>query len=247
MEVDWETFEPTHDRFVEKGTFGSIYTCHGYAVKIPNMTYSFPEYVKREIEIWKDLDHPNIIKYITHFLCSDMFQKIPCIVMEYAPQGDLFQYIGTKGIVMFKIFTQLASALMYLHDRDIVHLDCKLENILVMDDQETIKLCDFGNAIHLCNIPPLVHPGSAEYAAPEWAAGSRVHISKAMDVWSFGVILYIFITEQYPVFPDPCMTAVPALFVPLLQKIFQIDPAKRPTIKECYEFFRIEKERSVIV
>jgi serine/threonine protein kinase len=69
-------------------------------------------------------------------------------VLEYAPGGDLFDYIFAVGsgfpenIARF-YFKQLFSALEFLHDNKVVHRDMKLENLL-LDKDFNLKLADFG-------------------------------------------------------------------------------------------------------
>ncbi|KAK2600004.1 serine/threonine protein kinase [Conoideocrella luteorostrata] len=75
---------------------------------------------------------------------------IPMSVIELAPTGDLFHYLGaerymSKGKAR-RIFEQLPQDIKYLHERDIVHRDIKPENILVMSDDLHVKVADFGLA-----------------------------------------------------------------------------------------------------
>jgi serine/threonine-protein kinase CHEK2 len=89
------------------------------------------------------------------------------------------------------------------HERNIVHRDIKPENILLVDKNLHVKLADFGLAkiigeesftTTLCGTP--------SYVAPEILADSRNRkYTKAVDVWSLGVVLYICLCG-FPPFSD---------------------------------------------
>ena len=93
--------------------------------------------------------------------------------MEYIGQNSLFTFLKTvpnrrlcEGDCV-KIGLQILQALKYLHDKEIIHRDIKLENILV-DERMNIKLIDFGFSI--CIAPEKtvsVFCGTPSYMAPE--------------------------------------------------------------------------------
>jgi serine/threonine protein kinase len=154
---------------------------------------------KREIEIMKLLNHPNIVKLI------DVFEKkeegTTFLVVEYVAGGELFDYIVANGMVKEKearqFFRQIISAVEYCHANLIVHRDLKPENLL-LDGDGNIKISDFG----LSNI---MEPGklldsfcgSPLYAAPEILLAER-YIGPPVDVWSMGVILYALLCGHLP-------------------------------------------------
>lgn len=85
----------------------------------------------------------------------------------------------------------MLEAISYLHEREIIHQDLKLENILVSEDNQ-IKLIDFG----LCNrLKPgtnyafmEIKVGTHGYQAPEVLNGS--YVTTAIDMWAYGILLY---------------------------------------------------------
>lgn len=93
--------------------------------------------VKREIETMKKINHINIINFIKKIENNDSVN----IVMEYGGTNTLKQYLQDKkekGVKLYEleskgIFRQLVSAIAYLHNLDLVHLDLKLENILLLE------------------------------------------------------------------------------------------------------------------
>jgi calcium-dependent protein kinase len=98
---------------------------------------------------------------------------------------------------------QLLSALVYLHDNYIVHLDIKLENIVFLekcqneDDKIYIKLIDFGCAKTFTPFKKKKAKisGTLSYIAPECLQG---YYSEKCDIWSSGVLLYILLSGVSP-------------------------------------------------
>lgn len=92
--------------------------------------------------------HPNIVLLVG--ICS-----IPpnlAIVTEYIQRGSLYDLLHKKKVSLTesdrrKLVRQVLSSIAFLHEHDIVHRDIKSHNFLV-DDNLTVKLCDFGLARH---------------------------------------------------------------------------------------------------
>uniref|UniRef100_A0A3Q3X1H6 non-specific serine/threonine protein kinase n=1 Tax=Mola mola TaxID=94237 RepID=A0A3Q3X1H6_MOLML len=98
--------------------------------------------LKREIEIMRGLQHPNIVQLFDSFET----QTEVVVVTEYA-EGQLFQILMDDGNLpesqVREIACQLISALYYLHSHRILHRDMKPQNIL-LGKSGVVKLCDFG-------------------------------------------------------------------------------------------------------
>ena len=106
-----------------------------------------------EIEILKNLDHPDIVRIIEFYNTDESYY----IISEYCPGGELFEKINeifseTQIAVMFR---QILSGLAYLHSNNIIHRDLKLENILIKEIEKSketnedlfvLKIIDFGTA-----------------------------------------------------------------------------------------------------
>ncbi|CAK6440267.1 unnamed protein product [Pipistrellus nathusii] len=161
------------------------------------------KFLPREIEILTMLNHRSIVKTYEIFETSD--GKV-YIIMELGVQGDLLEFIKTRGALheddARKKFHQLSSAIKYCHDLDIVHRDLKCENLL-LDKDYNIKLSDFGFAKRCLRddngrlILSKTFCGSAAYAAPEVLQGIPYQ-PKVYDIWSLGVILYIMVCGSMP-------------------------------------------------
>lgn len=92
------------------------------------------------------IKHPYIVKMIDAFETA----KEIILVLEYVNGVSLYQYLKSKptkrGIdeeVARRFFRQICEAIKYLHGKNIVHRDLKMENIIV-DDRNNAKLIDFG-------------------------------------------------------------------------------------------------------
>mmetsp|Transcript_13620 Transcript_13620/g.17639 ORF Transcript_13620/g.17639 Transcript_13620/m.17639 type:complete len:589 (+) Transcript_13620:83-1849(+) len=237
------------------GAFGkvkhatNVVTGHRVAIKILNrnkiMNLDMGEKVKREINILKKCTHPHIIRlYEVIDTPSDIF-----VVMEYVPNGELFDYIVSKGRLSpdeaRHFFHQLVSGIEYCHYHSIVHRDLKPENLL-LDADNNLKIADFGLSNTMRDGQFLrTSCGSPNYAAPEVISGN-LYAGPEVDVWSIGVILYALLCGSLP-FDDEL---VPNLFkkiksgmysLPshlssasrdLIPRMLMVDPMKRITIPE---------------
>ncbi|ETW08923.1 TKL/LISK/LISK-DD1 protein kinase [Aphanomyces invadans] len=130
-------------------------------------------------------------------------------VFEYIPGGDLTRALATLSWSQrAQVALDIASALAYLHDNDIVHRDVKCANILLHEDCRA-RLCDFGfarrlddDATSLAGEPPcgprrkrcMTVCGTDVYMAPELYFDEP--FDERVDVFSFGVVLIELITRQ---------------------------------------------------
>jgi NIMA (never in mitosis gene a)-related kinase len=97
---------------------------------------------KHEITMLRQLNHPNITRYVDHFEYNGSL----FIVMEFANGGDLMGKIQARKGVRFSeaevmhYFLQICLALMYLHEKRILHRDLKTANIFLTKN-DIIKAC----------------------------------------------------------------------------------------------------------
>ncbi|XP_059095436.1 serine/threonine-protein kinase par-1-like [Tigriopus californicus] len=201
------------------------------------------EKVHREVEVMKLLDHPNIIK-LYQVMTSE--SKI-YIVSEYAPKGEIFDYIAEYGRMSEQLarrkFWQIIQAVDYCHQRRVVHRDLKAENLL-LDADMNIKVADFGFSNFFKSEDWLTTwCGSPPYAAPEVFEGKK-YKGPEIDIWSLGVVLYVLVCGALPFeAPDPpslrdrvvrgtfkIPTYMSNECASLIQKMLVRDPKKRYTI-----------------
>ncbi|KIJ51156.1 hypothetical protein M422DRAFT_58800 [Sphaerobolus stellatus SS14] len=162
----------------------------------------------REASLCLLLHHP----YICGMRELIVHQHHYYMVTEYVNGGQMLDYIISHGRlrerVARKFARQIGSALEYCHKNNVVHRDLKIENILI-SHTGNIKIIDFGLS-NLYN--PASHLstfcGSLYFAAPELLL-AKVYAGPEVDVWSFGVVLYVLVCGKVP-FDDQSMPALHA-------------------------------------
>ncbi|KAI9473555.1 MAG: kinase-like domain-containing protein [Benjaminiella poitrasii] len=160
--------------------------------------------VEREISVLKTLNHPYIVKLYNVIET----EKYIGIILEYASGGELFEYILAHRYLKEKdakkFFAQLTSSVQYMHKRNVVHRDLKLENLL-LDKNRNIVVTDFGFANQFSSEDDLMATtcGSPCYAAPELVVNAGLYAGSAVDIWSCGVILYAMLCGFLPFDDDP--------------------------------------------
>ncbi|KDQ50321.1 hypothetical protein JAAARDRAFT_42206 [Jaapia argillacea MUCL 33604] len=162
----------------------------------------------REAALSMLLHHP----YICGMREMIIHQHHYYMVFEYVNGGQMLDYIISHGRlrerVARKFARQIGSALEYCHRNNVVHRDLKIENILI-SQTGNIKIIDFG----LSNLFDPAHHlgtfcGSLYFAAPE-LLNAKVYTGPEVDVWSFGVVLYVLVCGKVP-FDDQSMPALHA-------------------------------------
>ncbi|CAI7628104.1 unnamed protein product [Penicillium bialowiezense] len=129
------------------------------------------------------------------------------MLFEYVNGGQMLDYIISHGKLKEKqarkFARQIASALDYCHRNSIVHRDLKIENILISKTGD-IKIIDFGLS-NLFSPRSLLKTfcGSLYFAAPELLQ-ARQYTGPEVDVWSFGIVLYVLVCGKVP-FDDQSM------------------------------------------
>ncbi|XP_072524057.1 testis-specific serine/threonine-protein kinase 6-like [Salminus brasiliensis] len=152
----------------------------------------------RELAILKIVRHPHIIQVHEIF---DMPNGQLFIVMEAAAMDLLRKILELHHIPINQArtwFSQLLSAVVYLHQQNIAHRDLKCQNVLLSADGQ-VKLTDFGLGCISRGFPFLsrTYFGTRHYSASEVLL-NRPYDPKKCDVWSLGVILYVMVTGSMP-------------------------------------------------
>jgi serine/threonine-protein kinase len=152
----------------------------------------------REAGIGEKLNHPKVMRVYGGEKRSRIY-----MVMEWC-EGRLLRQILNEGPVSqdraIRIAAAVLEALEYIHQNGVVHRDLKPENIMV-DDQDNIKLIDFGIAsdsaarrLTYANFTATL--GTPDYISPEQVKGKRG--DGRSDIYAVGVILYEMLTGKLP-------------------------------------------------
>ena len=176
-------------------------------------------------------------------------------ILEFQPNKTLNELISNRyslyEIEIKHYCYELLLAIEYLHNRNIIHRDIKLSNVLLSDKME-VKLCDFGLAIGNNSITNKTICGTPNYIAPEILNYKNgTNYSFEIDIWAFGIILYSLFYKKTPfesqekgktkkniqnvIYKFPENNQVSEDAKDLMRSIFVKEPSLRPTIKEIKE------------
>ena len=175
-----------------KGAFGSVFralnmgtgeTVAVKQVRLADLPKSELRVITLEIDLLKNLDHPNIVKY-RGFVKSAASLNI---ILEYCENGSLHSISKNFGKFPENLvgiyMSQVLHGLLYLHEQGVIHRDIKGANILTTK-QGLVKLADFGVATRTTTF----HESSV-VGTPYWMAPEVIELSgatTASDIWSLG-------------------------------------------------------------
>ncbi|CAK0824387.1 unnamed protein product [Prorocentrum cordatum] len=241
---------------VGQGTLGTVFKALDqrsgqiFAVKEvridPHLTEEqrFKSELQNEINMLRDLKHPNIVSYLGH----DEINSRLYIYLEYMPGGSVAHVLSQFGAFDESLIASrgrgLLAGLEYLHTCEpvVLHRDIKGANILLGVDG-LIKLADFGCSKRTQDTMARTCKGSVPWMAPEVIMQSG--IGRRSDIWSFGCVIIematarapwgpfdnqvaamrkIAMTEETPGFPDSLSEGCQDFIVQCTQR----DKSKRP-------------------
>ena len=164
-----------------------------YCVKRPKKdmrsSEAYMNLFRKEFELGIELEHPNIVRYFAY----DEDEQGPFIRMDYI-DGDSLEAFVAQHPDYFKdkghrkqFCDELFSALDYLHDKKMLHLDLKPSNILITNKGHHVKLIDLGFGWSESYLHDLGF--TRDYCAPEQQTAKTELFGPATDIYALGKIL----------------------------------------------------------
>ncbi|KAL4227083.1 Serine/threonine-protein kinase Nek4 [Mactra antiquata] len=218
---------------------------------------------EQEAKLLSKLKHPNIVSY------KDSFEKegFLYIAMQFCEGGDLYNKLKEqKGTLLderqlVEWFVQIAMALQYMHERNILHRDLKTQNIF-LTKSKIIKVGDLGIARVLDNSSDMATTliGTPYYMSPELF--SNKPYNHKSDVWALGCCVYEMMTLKHAFNAKDMnslvykilrgkMPPMPKQYgqelVALIRSMLHQDPAKRPTVNRILRDPYIKKNIAIFL
>ena len=162
--------------------------------------------IHKEVLIHRNCHHKNIPGIYGFYPIGDNYS---CMMIEFNKYGDLESFkrkILKRACLSETFLCYLAGgiieALLYINKKKIIHMDIKQQNILI-DDFLNVKVTDYSVSIYFGdkkNNIDLPMVGTCYYMSPEVIVQKKILISEAskIDIYSFGVLLYLLAFNDYP-------------------------------------------------
>jgi serine/threonine protein kinase len=190
---------------LENGDFVAI-----KQVSLENIPQEDLNIIMQEIDLLKNLNHKNIVKYLGSLKTKSHLH----IILEYVENGSLANIIKPNKFGPFPeslvavYIAQVLEGLVYLHEQGVIHRDIKGANILTTKEG-LVKLADFGVATKLTEADINTH---SVVGTPYWMAPEVIEMSgvcAASDIWSVGCTVIELLTCAPPYYD---LQPMPALF-----------------------------------
>jgi len=198
---------------VGRGGMGVVYCARDkrlkrqVAIKVLPPELAFRADIKsrflREAETAAQLNHPNIVPIYT----VEERANLVYFVMAFIAGENLGTHLGHTGAMppvdVRRILREVADALAYAHQRNVIHRDIKPDNILLDSDSGRAMVTDFGIARALTDSGDSrltatgMAIGTPAFMSPEQSAGDRA-IDGRSDLYSLGVVGYQMLCGQLP-------------------------------------------------
>ena len=200
------------------------------------------KFFKEEVDLLSKLDDPGIVRCYDYFTTEHNLY----IVLEGCEKGSLWHltvenldYVQKNALYYGY---QIASALVYCHQRRIAHLDIKPSNLFV-NKYDKVKLGDFGTSVYLPENQEKIskRAGTRFYMAPEVLTGPYDPFKA--DIYSFGITLFLMLKKVGPTSTFDCQYFHKIVMEGclelgeigiIIQQCIQLNPDDRPDAMTLY-------------
>ncbi|CAN4090277.1 unnamed protein product [Withania somnifera] len=242
---------------LENGDFVAI-----KQVSLENIAQEDLNIIMQEIDLLKNLNHKNIVKYLGSLKTkTHLF-----IILEYVENGSLANIVKPNKFGPFPeslvavYISQVLEGLVYLHEQGVIHRDIKGANILTTKEG-LVKLADFGVATKLTEADVNTH---SVVGTPYWMAPEVIEMSgvcAASDIWSVGCTvielltcvppyydlqpmpaLFRIVQDDHPPIPDSLTPSI----TDFLRQCFKKDARQRPDAKTLLSHPWIQNSRRAL-
>eukprot|EP00475_Leptophrys_vorax_P030033 TRINITY_DN4464_c0_g1_i1.p1 TRINITY_DN4464_c0_g1~~TRINITY_DN4464_c0_g1_i1.p1 ORF type:complete len:762 (+),score=189.02 TRINITY_DN4464_c0_g1_i1:37-2322(+) len=185
------------------GSFGCVYDCgNGRVVKVLYpMNRDAADQIVKELEIWKDWNHPNIVQFISlvpHLRNWGFEDKLGISVAFMMTKMDmtLRDFLAKNPGLLFRtrifLLFEVAKALYYLHQRRIVHRDVHSRNVLLNHSKTLlhVSLGDFGLCQPLDSLLDVNNTVRSSSSKGNTIVPPDAHLTLSYDVFQFGVLMW---------------------------------------------------------
>ncbi|KAL9166868.1 hypothetical protein ABFS82_05G059100 [Erythranthe guttata] len=242
---------------LENGDFVAI-----KQVSLENIAQEDLNTIMQEIDLLKNLNHKNIVKYLGSLKTKTHLH----IILEYVENGSLANIIKPNKFGPFPeslvavYIAQVLEGLVYLHEQGVIHRDIKGANILTTKEG-LVKLADFGVATKLTEADVNTH---SVVGTPYWMAPEVIEMSgvcAASDIWSVGCTvielltcvppyydlqpmpaLFRIVQDEHPPIPDSLSPSI----TDFLRQCFKKDARQRPDAKTLLSHPWIQNSRRAL-
>lgn len=187
------------------GTYGRVYLAYDkknkkkFAIKVINKSKSS---YSNEITILKEIKHKNIVSLCEIINCENENQMY--VILNYIDGNIIIQkqndntYIKLPKCKIKKYIKLITCGLKYLHNHKIIHRDIKPENLMV-NKKDNVFIIDFGiSEILDDDMMTTKKSGTLLFTPPEIFLGIEKNFGPPIDIWSFGVTVFIMLYGYYP-------------------------------------------------
>ncbi|CAK68809.1 unnamed protein product (macronuclear) [Paramecium tetraurelia] len=252
---------------IGKGNFASVYMAQNIeneknmAIKVFSKQVAYAEEqgkkaILNELQIMRQLNHTHIMQMYEVYETQNSLY----VGLELLEGGSLYDLIKEKTLLstsqIQQIMVGVLQGLHHMHQKDIMHRDLKLENILFKHQKkmDSVVIADYGLATKV-NEPVYLYSrcGTPGFVAPEVInlKDQKAHYSEVCDIYSLGLVFYILLSgkqafsgksygtvikqnrEAVINFQIKQLQQAPSSAMDLMRRMLEKDPNRRISAADC--------------